>query len=120
MAALQLRNGSWRVLFRYRGKQHTYTVGEVDEIEVRATAAKVDYLLMRLKQHLIDLPAGMDIVTCVQFDGKPPDSYHGPSRKEYTFSDLREASGSGRTQASSSHCSSVSSGWRMLMTRCRP
>ncbi len=30
MAALQERNGSFRILFRYHGKQYTYPVGKVD------------------------------------------------------------------------------------------
>ena len=44
--------GSWRVMFRYRKEQYTFWLGQVEEHEARATAAKVDYWLMRLKQHL--------------------------------------------------------------------
>ena len=42
MAWLQVRNGSWRVLFRYAGKPHTLWVGEVEEKEAQAVADKVD------------------------------------------------------------------------------
>ena len=40
MASLQLRNGSWRILFNFKGKQLTFTVGEVDEIEARAVKGR--------------------------------------------------------------------------------
>ena len=49
MAALQERNGSYRVIFSYRGKQRTFTLGRVTEAEAKAKAAQVDYLLMRLR-----------------------------------------------------------------------
>ena len=52
MAALQERNGSYRVIFNYRGKQRAFTLGRVSEAEAKAKAAQVDYLLMRLKQGL--------------------------------------------------------------------
>ena len=35
--------------------------------------AQVDYMLLRLRQGLMKLPVGMDIVTFLEFDGKPPD-----------------------------------------------
>jgi integrase len=89
MAWLQCRNGSWRVLFRYKSEQHTFWLGEVEEPEARAVSAKVDYWLMRLKQNLVDL-RGCDIVTFVQHDGKPPD-HPAPQRKELTLADLRGA-----------------------------
>src|SRR4051812_3235830 len=56
MAAVQLRNGSYRVIFRYRGKQHSLPVGKVDEKEARAFAGKVDYLLLRIEQKLVTVP----------------------------------------------------------------
>jgi integrase len=69
---LQLRGDSYRVLFRYHGKQHSFPLGAVSEIEAQAKAAQVDYLLLRLKQRLIELPAGVSIVDFVRYDGKPP------------------------------------------------
>jgi integrase len=89
MAGLQSRNGSWRVIFWYKGKQHTFWLGQVEEHEARAVSAKVDYWLMRLKQNLVNLPPGCDIVTFVQHDGKPPD-HPIPQEKDFTLSDLRE------------------------------
>ncbi len=72
MATLECRSGSWRARFRYRGEKYSLWIGEVEEFEARAISAKIDYWLMRLKQHLLDLPAGCDIVTFIQHDGKPP------------------------------------------------
>src|SRR5260370_707814 len=73
MASLQERNGSYRVLFCHYGKLHAYTIGKVAKDEAENKARQVDYLLMRLKQRLIVLPDGIDIVTFIEHDGKPPD-----------------------------------------------
>ncbi len=70
MASLQNRNGSYRIFFEYRRKQRVFTVGRVAEAEARSKAEQVDYLLMRLAQGLIELPAGADIVEFVRHDGK--------------------------------------------------
>jgi WD40 repeat protein len=77
MASLQERNGSFRVLFSYHGKLHAFTIGKVERSEAEAKARQVDYPLMRLKQRLLTLPDGIDIVTFLQHDGKPPDA--GPT-----------------------------------------
>src|SRR5438552_12131490 len=77
MASLQERNGSYRILFCHHGKLHTFTVGPVEKDEAENKARQVDYLLMRLKQRLIVLPEGTDIVSFIEHDGKPPDS--GPT-----------------------------------------
>jgi integrase len=70
MAGLQHRCGSYRVFFRYHGKQYAFHLGEVSQKEAESKAAQVDYLLLRLKQRLIELPPGVGIVDFVQFDGK--------------------------------------------------
>lgn len=69
--AVQLRGDSYRILFRFHGKQHSFSIGKVSESEADAKSAQVDYLLLRLKQGLIEIPPGMGIVDFVQFDGKP-------------------------------------------------
>ena len=46
----------------------------VEEDEAENKARQVDYLLMRLKQRLVLLPEGTDIVTFIEYDGKPPDA----------------------------------------------
>jgi integrase len=70
MAALQNRNGSFRVFFEYQRKQRVFTIGRVTEAEARLKADQVDYLLMRLGQGLIELPPGIGIVEFVRQDGK--------------------------------------------------
>ena len=54
------------------GKRHTFTVGKVEPDEAEAKANQVDYILMRMRQGFLHMPPGMDIVTFVEFDGKPP------------------------------------------------
>src|SRR5579871_3825779 len=80
MASLQERNGSYRILFCYHGKLHAFTIGKVSQDEAENKARQVDYLLMRLKQRLLVLPDGTDIVTFVEHDGKPRDL--GPTLPE--------------------------------------
>jgi hypothetical protein len=77
MASLQKKGDSYYCQFMYHGRQHTFTVGTVEESEAENKARQVDYLLMRLKQRLLVLPDGTDIVTYVQHDGQPPDT--GPT-----------------------------------------
>ena len=77
MASLQKKGDSYYCQFMYHGRRHTFTVGDVSEEEAGNKARQVDYLLMRLKQRLLVLPEGTDIVTFVQHDGQPPDT--GPT-----------------------------------------
>jgi integrase len=86
MAFFQCRQGSYRVLFRYHGKQQAFTLGQVSKDEAETKAAQVDYLLMRLKQRLAEVPPGMDIVEYVQFDGKQL----APSPAKLTLGQLRD------------------------------
>jgi hypothetical protein len=93
MASLQKKGDSYYCQFMYHGRRHTFTVGAVEESEAENKARQVDYLLMRLKQRLIVLPDGTDIVTFVQHDGQPPDT--GPTlaaapRQAVTLGHLKE------------------------------
>jgi integrase len=90
VASLQLRSGSWRVIFRYLGLQHFVTVGEVDATEAEGVKARYAYLLRLLKQRLLTIPAGMDIVTFLQLDGKPADAGPEALAPETTFAQLRD------------------------------
>src|ERR1700685_2345083 len=90
MASLQRRNDSWRVIFRYRGLQHFITIGEVDETEARGVKPRYEYLLRLLKQRLLTLPSGMDIVTFLRHDGKPADATPETSGPEITFAKIRD------------------------------
>jgi integrase len=90
MASIQKKGDAWYCQFLYRRQRHTFAVGEVDEGEARAVAAKVGYLLMRLKQNLLDVPPGCDIVTFVRFDGKPPMDKPHLTSKEHIFEEVRD------------------------------
>jgi integrase len=92
MASVQERSGTYRVIFRYHGKQHFVMIGKVSPAEAEAKAAQVEYLLMRLNQGLIELPPGVDIAEFVQHDGKPPAAATpvGASRRALTLAALRD------------------------------
>jgi hypothetical protein len=64
----------------------------VTEQEAKAKASYVEYVLMRLKQRLIDLPPGIDIVEFVQHDGKQPNRHPDLSdgSKGLTLRDFRD------------------------------
>jgi integrase len=72
MASFQLRGKSYACVFCWHGKRQWFTIGKVTEEEAKAKASQVEYLLMRLKQRLIDLPPGIDIIEFVQHVGKLP------------------------------------------------
>ncbi len=90
MAAIHERNGNFRVMFRYRGKQRNFTLGRVSEAEAKAKADQVEYLLMRLDQGLIALPPGADIVTFVRHDGTIPASGGEARQDTPTLASLRD------------------------------
>jgi hypothetical protein len=91
MASLQERNGSYRVIFRHHGQQHFLTIGRVSPQEAEAKAAQADYLLMRLKQGLIELPPGIGIAEFIEHDGKPPVANVATAgRKALTLATLRD------------------------------
>jgi integrase len=90
MASLQKKGESWYCQFMYQGQRHTYTVGKVEESEAQAVAARVDYLLMRIRQRLLEVPGGMGIVDFIEHDGKPPPASQ-PTPKSTPFSALRAA-----------------------------
>jgi integrase len=62
MAALQERNGSFRLIFWHHGKQQTFTIGQVSEDEANDTAATVGNLLRGVEDGRIKVQAGLDIV----------------------------------------------------------
>lgn len=91
MAWTQQRAGSYRILFRYHGKQHAFTLGQVSQDEADNKAAQVDYLLMRLKQGLVELPPEVDIVSFVEADGQMPLAVKTANRREtVTLGKLRD------------------------------
>lgn len=92
MASLQKKGESYYCQFMYLGKRHTFTVGAVSAEEAGNKARQVDYLLMRLKQRLIALPDGVDVVTFVEHDGKPPAAASGTpiTRESVTLGEARD------------------------------
>jgi hypothetical protein len=92
MASLQLRGQSYACVFCWNGMRHWFTIGKVSEREARAKASQVDYLLMRLKQRLIELPPCADIVEFVRHDGVLPagESEAGVPSRASTLRDLRD------------------------------
>ena len=87
MAGLQHRNGSYRVLFHYHGKQFAFTVGAVTQIEAETKAANVDYLLTRKEQRLVAIPVGFSILDYVRFDGRQEET---PVAEKVTLANLRD------------------------------
>ena len=87
MAGLQRKGDSWYCTFRYLGNRHTFTIGPVPDDIAEATGRKVDLLLYRLKNRLIEIPSGVSVVDFVQFDGKPASA---PQPGDYALSDLRD------------------------------
>jgi hypothetical protein len=75
LASIQKRRDGWYCQFCYRGQRTTFAIGKVSEDEASAKSAQVDYLLMRPKQRLIELPGGAEIVG---YDGMPPASAINP------------------------------------------
>jgi integrase len=70
MATLQKKGNGWYCQFLHHGKRHTITLGRVSKAEAESKADQIQYLLMRLKQGLLELPPGIDIREFVQRDGK--------------------------------------------------
>jgi hypothetical protein len=56
MASLKERAGTYRVILRFHGQQYFVMISQVSHQEAEAKAAQVDYLLMLIKQGLIELP----------------------------------------------------------------
>lgn len=88
MASIHQKGDAWHCQFLYHGKRHTFSLGKVTLDEVESKASQAEYLLMRLKQNLLQLPPGIDIVTFISFDGNPP---HATSEsKVLTLAGLRD------------------------------
>jgi integrase len=90
MAALQERNGSFRVLFRFDGKQRTFTIGRVAKDKAEARAERVDELLDLLTRGLLTLPPAIDVATFIEHDGKPPAPTASVNPSATTLGQLRD------------------------------
>jgi integrase len=93
MASLQKKGNGWYCQFVYEMKRHTFALGPVTEEEAEAKAAHVKYLLLRLRQGLVELPATVDVVEFVRHDATPPAkrTVHRPkASKGGTLGELRD------------------------------
>ncbi len=90
MAALDDRNGNFRVLFRYGGKQFNYSLGRPSPADAEAAKARVEYLLRLLDQRVLTLPAGTSVIDFLRHDGRPP-SAPTPEAKDPTLAEIRDA-----------------------------
>jgi integrase len=90
VASLQCRNGVYRLLFQYNGRQANYTVGPVPLTEARQWKSRTENLLMRVKQNMLEVPRGVTIADFILHDGKPPLDPALAVRKDTTFDQLRK------------------------------
>lgn len=92
MASLQNRNGSYRVLFRYKGQWRAFTIGEVTPTDAASYKGSTEELLRLLNRNLVNIPTGCTIEDFLFHRGKPPEGVAStPERKELTLTELREA-----------------------------
>ena len=89
MASLMQQGDRYYCQFVFRGKRHCFPLGKVELNEAKAKAYQADYLLMRLRQGLLQIPVGMNIVTFLEFDGKAPEQVP-PQREDVTLGKLRD------------------------------
>jgi hypothetical protein len=90
VAGLQERNGSFRILFRYQGKQRTFTLGVVSRDEAEAKVGAVDLLLLRIKQGLVTVPPGVTIEDFLLHDGRVKTPGQAAAPEPTTFKRFRE------------------------------
>src|SRR5207249_4987360 len=89
MASLMQQADRFYCQFKHLGKRHCFPLGKVDPDEAETKIGQVDYLLLRLRQGLMQLPVGTDIVTFLEFDGKTPETV--PARRgDVTLGTLRD------------------------------
>jgi integrase len=90
VAAIQARNGTYRILFRYEGKQYTYPVGQVSELDAKLALTKVENWLGRIKARLVTPPPADRILEFIQHDGVLPDRCQAPVKAALTLAALRD------------------------------
>ncbi|HUB25805.1 MAG TPA: site-specific integrase [Tepidisphaeraceae bacterium] len=91
MAALQFRNGVYRLIFWHNQRQHSLNIGRIPESEAETWKGRAEHLLMRVEQRLLEIPAGVSIADFVRYDGKPPADPELEQHRDTTLHQLREA-----------------------------
>jgi integrase len=89
MASLMQQGDRFYCQFVYQGKRHCFALGKVGLQEAEAKINQADYLLMRIRQGLLSVPAGVNIITFLRFDGKSPQETPD-GRDEVTLGQLRD------------------------------
>jgi integrase len=90
MASLECRSGHFRVVFRYKGQKHHFTVGDVDATEADIAKTAAEELLRLLQRNLVSIPAGCSVEEFLFHRGKPPTPAVAAERKELTLATLRD------------------------------
>src|SRR3954470_14231058 len=89
MASIQKRSESYKLTFYHHGKRHYATLGKVTEAEAEAKAAQVDYLMLRVRQGLVEMPPGVPVEEFVLADGKVK-SPEKPRTQAINLANLRD------------------------------
>jgi integrase len=90
MASLQLRGESYSCIFMYHGKRQWLTLGKLSEADAIAARTRIEHLLRLIKQRLLELPPGIDIVSFMENDGKKPPQDAPVEKEELTLGALRD------------------------------
>ncbi|OJW19511.1 MAG: hypothetical protein BGO49_09340 [Planctomycetales bacterium 71-10] len=93
MASLQQKKSGWYCQFRFEKKRYTFALGPVAREEAEAKASHVEYLLLRLRQGLLEIPPDVDLVEFVRHDGTPPAKrtvHRAGTRRFGTLGELRD------------------------------
>ena len=98
MAGLQERNGSFRIIFRYQGRQRTFTLGQVGRDEAEAESGAVDLLLLRIKQGLLSVPPGVTVEDFLLHDGRVKTPGQAAAAEPTTFSATLGITGTGPSE----------------------
>jgi hypothetical protein len=90
MATLERKGENWYCQFMFRRQRFNFSIGKVTEREAQHVLSRADYILMRIRQNLITVPSGVNIVDFIQNDGKPPQAQVA-KKGDLTFTEFRES-----------------------------
>lgn len=90
MAALELRNKTYRVVFLYQGRKHGFSLNTSDLDMAQALRGGVEKTLMLLEQKLLQLPDGIALIEFVKAGGKV-ETLQSPGSERQTLQELTQA-----------------------------
>jgi hypothetical protein len=88
MATIERRSSRFRLIFYVAGKRYTTKLKTTKEREAQAVAGAVDRTLMLLDQRVLEIPAGVDVVSFVLSGGKSAETPKPPPIR--AFGELRD------------------------------